>query len=431
MTAVAAGANGPGPGAAAGPRRVAVTGVGMVTAVGAGRERTWEALLAGENGIRPVTLCDASDLGSRIAGEALGFDPLDYLDRKDARRMDRFVHLAIASAQEAIGHAGLEIAPIAEDVGVMVGSGMGGLTWLEDQFRVMFEKGPGRVSPFLVPAFIPDMAAGQISIRFGARGPNYNTVSACASGADAIGTALEVIRRGDALAMIAGGSDACVTRMGIAAFHASRALSTRRNDDPERASRPFDLERDGFVLAEGAAALVLEELAFARARGAPILAEALAYGQSADAFHVTQPSADGEGAARAMRIALRKAGVGPAEVGYVNAHGTSTPLNDRYETMSIKAVFGEAAYGVPVSSTKSMIGHTLGAAGAIEAAVTVLSIHDQRVHMTRNLDMPDPDCDLDYVPEGARDLPLGYAMMNSLGFGGHNSSLLFGNPPSP
>ena len=405
--------------------RIVVTGVGLMTAVGAGREQTWDALLAGENGIRPVTLCETSDLESRIAGEVPEFDPLDYIERKDARRMDRFVQLSIAATQEALDHSKLEIAPVADEVGAMIGSGMGGLTWLEEQFKVMFDKGPKRVSPFLVPAFISDMAAGQVSIRFGARGPNYNTVSACASGADAIGTALEVIRRGDARAMIAGGSEACVTRMGLASFHASRALSTKRNDDPEHASRPFDLERDGFVLAEGSATLILEELEFAKQRGAPIIAEAVSYGQSADAFHVTQPSENGEGAARAMNVALRKAAIPASDVDYINAHGTSTPLNDKFETMSIKTVFGESAPAIPVSSTKSMVGHTLGAAGAIESAVAVLSIRDQRIHMTRNLEVPDPDCDLDYVAEGARDLEIEYAMMNSLGFGGHNSSLLF------
>ena len=406
-------------------RRVAVTGIGMMTAVGAGREATWRALLAGENGIRPVTLCDASDLGSKIAGEVRGFDPLDYIEKKDARRMDRFVHLSLAATQEAIDQAKLDVATVADEVGAMIGSGMGGLTWLEDQFKVLFERGPNRISPFLVPAFISDMAAGQVSIRFGARGPNYNTVSACASGADAIGTALEVIRRGDALAMITGGSEASITRMGIASFHASRALSTKRNDDPEHASRPFDLERDGFVLAEGAATLILEDMEFAQERGAPIIAEAVSYGQSADAFHVTQPSANGEGAARAMNVAIRKAGIFASDIDYINAHGTSTPLNDKFETMSIKTVFGESALAIPVSSTKSMLGHTLGAAGAIESAAAVLSIRDQKVHMTRNLEVPDPDCDLDYVSEGARELDLEYAMCNSLGFGGHNSSLIF------
>ena len=406
-------------------RRVVVTGLGMMTALGVGREATWDALLAGENGIGAVTLCDTSDLESRIAGEVTDFDPRDFIERKEARRMDRFVQLSIAATQDAMDQSALDVSSAADEIGVMIGSGMGGLAWLEDQFQVLFEKGPGRISPFLVPAFISDMAAGQVSIRFGARGPNYNTVSACASGADAIGTALETIRRGDARAMITGGSDACVTRMGLAAFHASRALSTRRNDDPEHASRPFDLERDGFVLAEGAATLILEDLEFALERGAPILCEAVSYGQSADAFHVTQPSENGEGAARAINIALRKGGIDASEVGYINAHGTSTPLNDKFETMSIKTVFGESALTIPISSSKSMLGHTLGAAGAIESAATILSLRDQRIHMTRNIEVPDPDCDLDYVPEGARDVDMEYAMSNSLGFGGHNSALLF------
>ena len=405
--------------------RVVVTGIGMMTPVGIGREQSWSAMLAGENGIGPVTLCDASDLESRVAGEVMGFDPLDYIERKEARRMDRFTHLAIAASAEALEHAGLDVAVAADEIGVMIGCGIGGIETLEEQFRVLFERGPGRVSPFLIPAFIPDMASGQVSIRFGARGPNYNPVSACASGADAVGTALEAIRRGDAVAMISGGADACVTRMGLAAFHASRALSTKYNDTPERASRPFDAERDGFVLAEGAATLVLEELEFARARGATILAEAISYGQSADAFHVTQPSENGEGAARAMQTALRKAGINAGDIDYINPHGTSTPLNDKFETMSVKLVFGESAPELPMSSTKSMVGHTLGACGAIEAAVSVLSIRDGRIHMTRNLEVPDPECDLDYVSEGARELPVTYAMSNSLGFGGHNSSLIF------
>jgi 3-oxoacyl-[acyl-carrier-protein] synthase II len=405
--------------------RVVVTGIGMVTPVAIGREESWSALLAGTNGIGPVTLVESSDLESRIAGEVKGFDPLNYIDRKEARRMDRFTHFAIAASTEALEHSGLEVGDEADEIGAMIGSGIGGLQTLEDEFKVLFDRGPGRVSPFLVPSFIPDMAAGQVSIRFGLRGPNYNTVSACASGADAVGTAFEVIRRGDAVAMFAGGSEAAVTRMGLASFHAARAVSTKRIDDPEHASRPFDRERDGFVLAEGAATLILENLDHALARGANILAELVAYGQSADAFHVTQPSENGEGAARAMNVAIRKAGIPASEIGYVNAHGTSTPLNDKFETMSIKRVFGEAAHTIPVSSTKSMIGHTLGAAGGIEAAVTVLSLRDQRIHQTRNLELPDPDCDLDYVAEGPRAVDLRWAMSNSLGFGGHNSSLLF------
>ncbi|MDA0256995.1 MAG: beta-ketoacyl-ACP synthase II [Chloroflexi bacterium] len=412
-------------------RRVVVTGIGMVTPVGIGREESWRALLAGENGIRRATLCDLDGLAATIAGEVPDFDPHAYLDRKEARRMDRFTQLGIAASDEAVAHAGLDIAANADRVGVMIGSGIGGLATIEDGFRTLFDKGPGRISPFLVPMFISDMAAGQVSIRHGARGPNFNTVSACASGADALGTAFETIRRGDADAMLAGGAEAAVTRMGLASFHATRALSTRRDDDPEHASRPFDAERDGFVLAEGAATLVLEELDFARARGARILGEMLGYGQSADAFHVTQPSENGEGAARAMREALRKAGLPASAVSYINAHGTSTPLNDKFETLSVKAVFGEAAAATPISSTKSMIGHSLGAGGGIEAAVSVLSIRDGRIHPTRNLDVPDPDCDLDYVPEGARELDVRVVMSNALGFGGHNSSLIFGRYEEP
>ncbi|MSP22344.1 MAG: beta-ketoacyl-[acyl-carrier-protein] synthase II [Dehalococcoidia bacterium] len=407
------------------PRRVVVTGVGLVTPVGIGREESWRALLAGENGITGVTLCDAHDIESRVAGEVKNFDALNYVDRKEARRMDRFTHLAIAASAEAHEQSGLDVAVAADEIGAMIGVGIGGLTWLEEGYRTLFEKGPDRISPFLVPAFIPDMASGQVSIRFGLRGPNYNTMSACASGADAVGSAFEVIRRGDAVAMFAGGAESAVTRMGLAAFHAARAVSTKRNDDPAHASRPYDLERDGFVLAEGAGTIMLEDLEFARARGATPIAEIVAYGQSADAFHVTQPSENGEGAARAMNVALRKAGIAPTDIDYINAHGTSTLLNDKFETMSIKRVFGEAAGSIPISSTKSMIGHTLGAAGGIEAAVSVLSLRDQRIHPTRNLLIPDHDCDLDYVPEGSRNLELRYVMSNSLGFGGHNSSLIF------
>ncbi len=406
-------------------RRVVVTGIGMVTGLGIGREHNWQRMLAGENGIRRVTQCDVEDLDSQVAGEVPDFDPLNFVDRKEARRTDRFVQLAIAASGEALAQSGLDVTADADKVGCIIGVGMGGLETLEEQFKTLFEKGPGRVSPFLVPMFIGDMASGQVSIQFRLRGPNYNTVSACASGADALGTALEVIRRGDAVAMLAGGAEATITRMGIASFSALRALSTKRNDDPAHASRPFDLERDGFVLGEGAATLVLEDLEYAQARGATILAEFVSYGQSADAFHVTQPSEDGEGAARAMRTALAKAGIPASAIDYINPHGTSTPMNDKFETMSVKAVFGEAAGAIPMPSTKSMTGHTLGACGGIEAAVTVLSIRDQRIHATRNLTIPDPDCDLDYVPKGPRDLRIDWAMSNNLGFGGHNSSLVF------
>ncbi len=407
------------------PRRVVVTGIGMVTPLAVGREQSWSALLAGENGIRRATLDDLSGLAVTIAGEVPEFDPGAFLDRREERRTDRFVQLAIAASDEAVAHAGLDVEAAGDRIGVMIGSGIGGIATLEEGYRTLFERGPARISPFLVPMYIADMAAGQVSIRHGARGPNFDTVSACASGADALGTAFETIRRGDADAMLAGGAEAAVTRMGLAAFHASRALSTRRDHDPAHASRPFDQERDGFVLAEGAAVLVLEERDFARRRGAPILAEMLGYGQSADAFHVTQPSENGEGAARAMREALRQAGIEARAVSYINAHGTSTPLNDKFETLSIKAVFGEEASTIPISSTKSMIGHSLGAGGGIEAAVCVLSIRDGRIHPTRNLEVPDPDCDLDYVPEGERELEVAVAMSNALGFGGHNSSLLF------
>jgi 3-oxoacyl-[acyl-carrier-protein] synthase II len=406
-------------------RSVVITGIGMVTPVGIGRETTWAALLNGENGIGPVTLCDTTDLASRVAGEVTDFDPLDFIDRKQARRMDRFTQLALAASGEAIDHAGIDIDARADEIGCIIGCGIGGIQTLEEQFKVLFERGPSRISPFLVPSFISDMAAGQVSIRYGARGPSYNTVSACASGADAIGTSFEVIKRGDAVAMITGGAEAGVSRMGLASFHASRALSTGFNDHPDRATRPFDVDRDGFVLAEGAATLIIEDLEYAQERGAEVIAELISYGQSSDAFHVTQPSENGEGAARAMQIALSHAQIPANEIDYVNAHGTSTQLNDKFETMSMKTVFGESALSMPISATKSMVGHTLGACGAIEGAVTALSLRDQRIHMTRNLDNPDPDCDLDYVPEGARDLDLTYAMSNSLGFGGHNTSLIF------
>ena len=404
-------------------RRVVVTGIGILSAVGAGRDETWKNLLAGMNGIDHTTHVDTSDLPSRVSGEVPEFDLSTYIDRKGVRRMDRFTHLAVCAAGEALDQAKLDLAAEGDHIGCMIGSGIGGIGTLEAEFDVFFHKGPNRVSPLLVPMFIPDMAAGQTSIRFGLRGPNYNTVSACASGADAIGTAFEVIRRGDAIAMVAGGSEACVTRMSIAAFANSQALST--NNDPNTASRPFDANRDGFVIGEGAGILVLEDREHAEARGAQIFAEVVSYGQSADAFHVTAPSENGEGAARAMNIAIAKAGINASDIDYVNAHGTSTPLNDKFETMSIKTVFGEGAYAVPVSSSKSMIGHTLGAAGGIESAITVLSIVNQKIHGTIHLETPDPNCDLDYVSDGPRDLDIKYAMSNSLGFGGHNSSLLF------
>ena len=390
-------------------KRIVITGAGLVTPVGIGLEETWNSLLKGENGIENVISCDVSDISSKIAGEIKGFDVENWLSRKDARRMDRFVQLAIAAADEALSQSNLDVLSNPEQVGCIIGSGIGGIATLEDQFATFFDKGPSRVSPFLVPMFISDMASGQVSIRTGARGPNVNTVSACASGADAIGNAYEILLRGDAEAMIG----------------AARALSTERNNDPGHASRPFDQERDGFVLAEGSGILILETLEYAEKNGTEPIAEIIGYGQSADAFHVTQPSENGEGAARAMKMALSKAAIDPQQVGYINAHGTSTPLNDKFETMSIKNVFGENAYSIQISSTKSMIGHTLGAGGVIEAAITALSIIYQKIHGTRNLLVPDPECDLDYVPEPSRNISMEYALSNSLGFGGHNSSLVF------
>ena len=406
-------------------KRIVITGAGLVTPVGIGLEETWQSLLKSKNGIETIISCDVRDINSKIAGEIKDFDVVNWLSRKDARRMDRFVHLAIAAADEALIQSKLDVSSNPDQIGCIIGSGIGGIATLEDQFATFFDKGPSKVSPFLVPMFISDMASGQVSIRAGARGPNVNTVSACASGADAIGTAYETLLRGDAEAMITGGTDAAVTRMSLSAFGATRALSTDRNNDPSHASRPFDQERDGFVLAEGAGILILQTLEYAEKNGVEPIAEIVGYGQSADAFHVTQPSENGEGAARAMTMALSKAKIDPHQIGYINAHGTSTFLNDKFETMSIKKVFSENAYTIPISSTKSMIGHTLGAGGGIEAAITALSLRDQKIHGTRNLLVPDPECDLDYVPEPSRNISMEYALSNSFGFGGHNSSLIF------
>ena len=372
-----------------------------------------------------ITLFDAAAFETRIAGEVKDFDPGRYLDRKEARRMDRFVQFAVAVAREALDAARLEIdGGNAEDVAVIIGSGIGGIATLEEQIQVLQEKGPRRISPFLVPMMITDMASGQVSILTGAKGTSYCTSSACASGADAIGSAFETVRRGDARAVIAGGTEAAITPIGLAGFCAARALSTR-NDAPQQASRPFDAERDGFVMSEGAAVLILEELEHARARSAPILAEVAGYGATSDAFHMTAPAENGEGGARAMRLALAKAGISPAEVGYINAHGTSTPLNDKLETTAIKSVFGAGAYAIPVSSTKSMVGHLLGAAGAFEAMVCALAIQRGLIPPTINLTNPDPECDLDYVPSSARSAEIEVAISNSFGFGGHNSVLVF------
>ncbi len=405
--------------------RVVITGMGALTPLGLDITTTWEGLVTGKSGIDHIAQFDASLLDTRFAGEVKGFDPMEYMGRKEARRMDRFSQLAVTASVQAVRDAGLEINDDnKENIGVLVGSGIGGLLTMSEQVRILIEKGPDRVSPFLVPMMIADMASAQVSITLGVRGPNFCPTSACSSGSDAIGTAYEIIKRGDARAMFAGGSEAVITPIGVAGFCANRALSTR-NETPQQASRPFDIERDGFVMGEGAAILVLEDLTFALERGARITAEITGYGASSDAVHITQPSEDGEGAARAMQMALKKAGLGPSEIGYVNAHGTSTPLNDKVETMAIKTVFGDHAYRVPISSTKSMTGHLLGAAGAIESVVCIKAINTGVIPPTINYNNPDPECDLDYVPNRAREARVSAAMSNSFGFGGHNSVLVF------
>jgi 3-oxoacyl-[acyl-carrier-protein] synthase II len=406
-------------------RRAVVTGIGILCPVGLDISSTWEALIAGKSGIDYITLFDPEPFATKFAGEIKGFDPADYVSRKDARHMDRFVQLAVAASLQAVKQSAIQIGPGNQDnIGVIIGSGFGGLLTLSQQVGILRERGPGRVSPFLVSMMATDMASAQVSIRLRAKGANFSTTSACSSGSDAIGTAYETIRRGDAQAMLAGGSEAAVTPIGIAAFNALRALSTR-NSQPRLASRPFDAERDGFVLSEGAATLMLEDLTFAQRRGANILAEITGYGVSSDAYHITQPAEGGEGAAKAMQIALNKAGLATTGIDYINAHGSSTPLNDKMETKAIKAVFGETAYHIPISSTKSMMGHLLGGAGAVEAAICVMVIQHGIIPPTINLTHPDPECDLDYVPNVARQAKVTTALSNSFGFGGHNSVLLF------
>lgn len=409
-------------------RRVVVTGLGLVTPVGLDVENTWQALLEGRNGVGPVTHFDASGHDVRFACEVDGFDPLDYLDRKQVKRTDRFAQFALATAEQAVEGAGVEpaIRSLPEErVGVVVGSGIGGLETMEKQHRRLVERGPGRVSPFFIPKFIANMASGQVSMRYGVRGPNYATVSACASSAHALGLAYRSIRTAEADVMIAGGSEATVTPLCVAGFSSMKALSTR-NEEPGRASRPFDADRDGFVLGEGAGMMILESLEHARDRGAPIVAEFLGFGQSADAHHITAPPPEGEGAQVAMRLALEDAGLEPGDVAYVNAHGTSTPTNDATETKAIRAVFGDHADDLIVSSTKSMTGHTLGAAGAIEGAVSVLACQRGRIPPTINLETRDPDCDLSYAAEGSLEREVRVAVTNSFGFGGHNVCLAFG-----
>ena len=404
-------------------RRVVVTGIGLITPLGASVQKTWDGLLAGKSGIGPITRFDATGLETTIAGEVRDFDPLVYMDRKEIRRADRFAQFAVAAAGQALQDAKLQITPdLAPRIGAAFDSGIGGVETLVDNI-LSHASDPRKVSPFMIPMMIIDMAAGEIAMKYGAKGPNMGHVSACASSANSIGEAAEMIRRGEADAMLAGGAEAGLIKVAIGAFNQARALSTR-NDAPEKASRPFDKERDGFVFSEGAGCLVLEALEFARARGARILGEFAGYGLSADAYHVTAPPPGAEGAVRAMRMALADARVRPDEIGYVNAHGTSTQANDGAETAALKTVFGTHAKSVPISSTKSMTGHTLGAAGAIEAAICILAMRDGCLPPTINQEVPDPECDLDYIPNRSRPAEVRVALSNSMGFGGHNVALV-------
>jgi 3-oxoacyl-[acyl-carrier-protein] synthase II len=405
--------------------QVVVTGLGVISPMGLDVPTMWQNLVAGRSGIGPITHFDASDFAVRIAGEAQGFDPANYMPAKESRRTDRFVQLAIAATQQAVAQARLTVdRAIADQVGVIVGSGMGGINTYSRELRVLTEKGPRRVSPFLIPMITVDVAAVQIAILTGARGPNFGLASACSTGSDAIGQAYEAIRRGDAQAMIAGGTEAAVTPVGVAAFDQMRALS-HRNEEPERASRPFDAERDGFVISEGGAIVVLENLSFAVRRGAEPLAKVASYANTSDAVSIVAPAEGGMGAARAMALALKKAGLSPEEVDLVSAHGTSTSLGDVHETMALKRVFGARAHKVPISATKSMTGHLLGAAGALQAIITVMAVREGIIPPTINYTTPDPQCDLDYVPNVARRAPIKVALSNSFGFGGHNTALVF------
>lgn len=406
-------------------KRVVVTGVGLCSPVGPDTEASWASLRAGRNGIGRITHFDTEGFGCRIAGEVEGFDPLDFVDKKDLRKMGRFIFFALAASEFAMKTAGLETAPgNAHRVGVYVGSGIGGFDVIEREHLKLVRGGPRKISPFFIPASIVNLASGHVSIRWGAKGPNSATATACTSGAHAIGDSFRLIQRGDADAMICGGSEAAITPLSVAGFGNMKALSTR-NDEPERASRPWDVERDGFVIGEGAGILVIEELEFARRRGAEIVAELVGYGMSGDAFHITSPAEDGDGAQRVMRRAIEDAGIAPSDIQYVNAHGTSTPLGDRIESQAVEAVFGGCAKSVAVSSTKSMTGHLLGGAGGLEAGIAVLAIRDQIAPPTINLETADEGCDLDYVPRQARPMEIEYALTNSFGFGGTNGALIF------
>jgi 3-oxoacyl-[acyl-carrier-protein] synthase II len=406
-------------------KRVVVTGIGAVTPVGIGVENYWSGLISGTSGVGRISLFDPEAFDVQIAAEVKGFDPSAFVDRKESRRMDRFVQLGVAAALEALEHSGLKITEHnAERVGVLVGSGIGGLQTLENEIRVLVEKGPSRVSPLLIPMMIADMASGHISILTGAKGPNSTIVTACATGAHCVGDSLEILRRGDADVMIAGGTEASVTQTAVAGFGNMNAMTSKFNDNPTAASRPFDLGRDGFVIGEGAGVLILETLEHAEQRGAPILCEVVGYGMSGDAYHMTQPAPNGEGVARAMKAALRSAGLEPEQIGYVNAHGTSTPLNDKNETAALKSVFGDHAKSLAISSTKSMTGHLLGGAGAIEAVACVLALTRDILPPTMNYTTPDPDCDLDYIPNKARPAKVDATLSNNSGFGGHNAVIV-------
>jgi 3-oxoacyl-[acyl-carrier-protein] synthase II len=402
-----------------------VTGVGLVSPLAIGTDANWAALCAGCSGIGTITKFDATQFSARIAGEVKGFDPLQFIDKKDVKKMDVFIQYAIAASQFAMDDAALSVTEDIETrVGVFIASGIGGFTTIEREHHALIQGGPRRISPFFIPAAIINLAAGQVSIRFSAKGPNSATCTACSASAHAIGDAWEIIRRDDADVMIAGGSEAAITPLGVGGFAAMRALSTR-NDEPQRASRPFDKERDGFIMGEGAGVIILEELEFAKRRGAPVYAELVGYGMSADAFHITAPSEDGDGGMRVMQMALRDAGIRPEQVDYINAHGTSTPYNDKLETLAIKRLFGDHARKLAISSTKSMTGHLLGAAGGLEGGITALAVKHQMLPPTINYEVPDPECDLDYVPNKKRAANIEYALSNSFGFGGTNGALLF------
>jgi 3-oxoacyl-[acyl-carrier-protein] synthase II len=406
-------------------RRVVVTGVGLVCACGIGTEEVWKNLLAGQSGIGPITQFDAAGFDCTFAGEVKGFDPFKWIEKKEVKKMARFIHLAIGATDFAMKMAALEITPeIADATGVYISSGIGGFDVIEREHSKLIHGGPSKISPFFIPSAIINLASGQISIRYGAKGPNSATATACSASAHAIGDAFKIIQRCDAEVMIAGGSEAAITPMGVGGFAAMKALSTR-NDEPARASRPFDAQRDGFVIGEGSGVLILESLEFAQRRGANILAEIVGYGMTADAFHMTQPAENGDGAYRVMLASLKDAEIAPTEIGYVNAHGTSTQIGDAIETVAIKRTFGDQAKKIPVSSTKSMTGHVLGGAGGLEAGISVLALRGQILPPTINYENPDPACDLDYVPNQARKANIRYALSNSFGFGGTNASLVF------